>query len=207
MLPSEEEFRQTIELVQKNYNYSFLRMQKLLADSRGKLSDMLGSSEDYSGSIFSGESSWLLIFLGAIIFVVILYFLYLHLRRSFRRESRVKKILGEEIGEETTSGSLRSEAASFRDEGNYRQAVRCEFIALLLLMEENNIIYHNQSRTNREILQVLRQKGFSGQGSFRELMKIFNNIWYGHRPCPAGMYEKWRKEIKMVRKKVVKYEK
>ncbi|MFW6386579.1 MAG: hypothetical protein ACOCZM_01270 [Bacillota bacterium] len=207
MLPSEEEFNRVVELVEKNYDYSILRLQKYLADIQDKIYNLVDSSGGESQVSFSGGNEGIYIFLGAILFIIIVGLVFAFITRNFRREGRVKEILGEKIEEDATSVSYREKARTFREEGRYRQAVRCEFISLLLFMEEKNIIYHNENRTNREILQTLRQKSFSGMRAFRELMVMFNYTWYGNRSCTMEMYEHWREEIEVVRGEVVNYEK
>lgn len=144
---------------------------------------------------------FLLIILAIIISIVI------RMNKSFNKKRKVKEILGEKIEESTTPSSLRYKAKEYEKQGELRAAIRFDFIALLLLMHDNSILYLDETKTNEEILQFLKNNHFKMINLISLLVKNFNYFWYGHKVCEKDIYEKWKTNLEQVWNEVQKNEK
>lgn len=136
--------------------------------------------------------------IGLIGFLAIVVFIAVKASRTFSRKPAIKEILGEKIGAGTTTNSLREKAAAYMKNGEYRLAVRYEYIALLLFMHEKNVIYLDETKTNDEITTYLAKKDFKPISVFRDLVQLFNASWYGHKTLQGTMYEKWRNDSNLI---------
>ncbi|OPJ62130.1 hypothetical protein [Clostridium oryzae] len=142
--------------------------------------------------------STIFIIIAIVTIAAVLIVIVVKISKTFERKGRITEILGEKIDERTTPVTLRKKAEEFLKAKDYRSAVRFEFIALLLLMHERNVVYLDETNTNEEIYEYLKTTGFNGLDSFKKLINIFNNCWYGHRNSSEQMYNKWIKELTLV---------
>lgn len=97
--------------------------------------------------------------------------------------------------EEEPEKKTRSEAATAVNEGrqlvekgDYREAVRRLFLAMLLTLDEKGLMPFDRHRTNLELLQQdrLHQAVIP---SLRPIITTYERVWYGLEPLPADEYE------------------
>jgi hypothetical protein len=144
--------------------------------------------------------------IGLLIIVSIIIFIIVRVSKTFDKRARVKEILGETIHEGVTPNSLRGRGADFLKNGNFREAIRYDFIAVLLLMHEKNILYLDETKTGEEIYNFLKKNKFEMAPSFKRLVKIFNSSWYGHRQTEQDTYNEWDSVISLIWNGVIGYE-
>lgn len=144
--------------------------------------------------------------IGIVLFMAILIVVIVRITKAFEKKSRITEILGEKIDEKTTPNSLRAKGADSYKSGDIRQAVRYDFIALLLLMHEKSLIYLDETKTNKEIYNYLKKNSFSKLSAIEELINLFNASWYGHKNPALEDYEAWNSNISAVWNEVINYE-
>lgn len=154
----------------------------------------------------SEKLSLLFIILGILVIVVIIIVIVVKVNKTFERKRKVKEILGEKINENTTPNSLRKKALSFSENGDIRKAIRYDFIALLLLMHDNNVIYLEETKTNDEIYKFLRKNKFYLLDNFKFIIDSFNLTWYGHKEYEEESYKYWSSNINLIWNEVTKHE-
>jgi hypothetical protein len=77
------------------------------------------------------------------------------------------------------------QAQAFQAEGNYTQASRCLYMALLIRLEEGDWLRQDPARTDREYLQrleglwVLAKRPSQLQSAFRQLFLTHEQVHYG----------------------------
>lgn len=146
----------------------------------------------------SERLSTIFMIIGLLIIVAIIVFIILRINKTFDKKARVREILGEKINDKVTPNSLRNRGADFIKKGDYRQAIRYDFIAVLLLMHEKNIVYLDETKTGEEIYNYLRKNKFGMIAVFKKLVNIFNASWYGHKPSDQGLYDEWNNTISLI---------
>lgn len=215
MIPPKPEFDDTVHRILRRAEYGHLnnRLRDFLdsvKEAAGRwllgLLDRLQFDRPRAPVISEGLSTVFMI-AGLLLFLAVAVLLLVHAGRGLEKKARVREILGERIDERTTPGSLRKKAAAFLAEGDGRQAVRYDFIALLLLMHEKGLLYLDETKTNQEIYRYLDRNGFSMLRAFQELIGTFDSAWYGHRPCPRESYDAWNGRLGAVWNGVMAFEK
>lgn len=146
----------------------------------------------------SKNISTIFIIIGLLIILGIIVLIIIKVRKGMDKKSKVKEILGEKIDDKTTPESLRNKARVYLEKEDYRGAIRYDFIALLLLMHEKNIIYLDETKTNKEICNYLKKSGFPNIGIFQHMVNIFNSSWYGHKQHGSEVYTKWGDNLELL---------
>jgi hypothetical protein len=117
-------------------------------------------------------------------------------RRFLKREPAAdtdkgrRVILGEVLDEKTTVEELMAEAAKYAQAGDYRQAIRKVYIALLYDMDKREVIRIEPSLTNREYLRAVRAQ-VKLYPPMRDMTDRFDLVWYGQGTVGVGEYEEF----------------
>ena len=193
--PSKTEFNDTVDRILQRPEYASLRrnvtnyidrFKEWIQEALSKLlSDLFANVE-----IGSGISD-ILVVIALVVFTVLIVYIAVRIGRTFERRKRIKEILGEKIDENTTPASLKLKAADFAKLGDIREAIRYDFIGLLLLMHERNVVYLDETKTNEEIYMYLMRKKFNLLQQMRNCINIFNQVWYGHKSGNSDLYKEW----------------
>lgn len=89
-------------------------------------------------------------------------------------------------------------AGSYARAGDYREAVRANFVAVLLYLHEHGKLRYERSLTNREHLARIGQDT-QVAGSLEPLVRTFEDVWYGNREVTAEQYARYQERADMVR--------
>ncbi len=212
--PSKSEFDKTIYNILKNPEYSHLNsklenfiemIKKSLADKISKMFQNVFSNAESVHSI-SSKLATVFIIIGLLAILAIIVIVIIKIVKTSKKDTRFKEILGERIDDKTTPSSLRRKAGNFEKQGDFREAIRYDFIALLLLMHEKNLIYLDETKTNEEINNYLKKNRFSMISTFQYLINIFNSSWYGHKLCERDAYKRWSDSVNELWSGVIIYE-
>ena len=180
--PSKEVFDQAVEEVLKKSKYLFLRNQYKEMIEKMKetiikwIKDILSNME-FGGNKIQPSSASIskgLMITGIVFSIMILIILFIYIRKMVRKDTKIKHILGEVIDEQTTTETLNEKARKYKAHGDYREAVRYSFIAILFHMNEKNILYLDESMTNKEMVKSLRKNNFKQVTLFEDLVHLFN---------------------------------
>lgn len=212
--PSNKEFDDTINNILKGPEYKHLKNSLLdfITKIKESISQWIGRlinntiANIPSKDAVSDNLANILIIIGILMIFIILVLIILKVSKTIERKSRVKEILGEKISTKTTPKGLRDEASSFAEECDFRQAIRYDFIAILLLMHEKNILYLDETKTNDEIYQYLKKNKFNEYSVFQYLINDFNSSWYGHAIYNVESYDRALQNINLIWNEVLAYE-
>ncbi len=212
--PDEQQFESTVNRILQRPDYRYLK--NIFSDIIEKVKDSIARwiegllnstfSTLQNASEISGNLSKIFIIIALLILVGIIIAIIVKTSRAFEKRKKVKEILGENIEEGTTPASLRARASAFERKGDYRQAVRFDFIALLLLMHNKNLLYLDEAKTNEEIYSYLKKFNFTGLKVMKHMMDLFNSSWYGHKTFSGGNYMNWTEKLNLLWDEVVEYE-
>lgn len=209
-----EKFQSTVDKILNSSEYSHLKggLRDLIDGLKEKLQQWLVKllsntfSNLESANVMSEKLSLIFMIIGILAIVTIIVIIVVKISKTFERKRRVKEILGEKIDDNTTPISLINKADGYKNQGDFRQAIRYKFIGLLLLLHEKTLLYLDETKTNEEIYNYLRKSKISFLEDFKELIDIFNASWYGHRDCNETVYDKWNENFKVVWNEVINYE-
>jgi hypothetical protein len=112
-------------------------------------------------------------------------------RRQKKKTREARIVLGEKLEPDQTAADLLAQAEGLAREGNLRAAIRKAYIALLCELGDRKILSLAQSKTNRDYLNAVRDKG-SLYTSMRKLTNIFELHWYGFRPAGQADWDEFR---------------
>lgn len=104
----------------------------------------------------------------------------------------------EEEKEQTKVATAVQEGRQLVEKGDYREAARQLFLAMLLALDDKGILRFDRNRTNRELLQQERLHE-EIVPSLIPIIATYERVWYGLEPLPAAEYERLVKEIKAIR--------
>jgi len=89
------------------------------------------------------------------------------------------------------------EAAKNASEGDFRNALRLVYLAVLLRLDERELIEFNRTGTNWEYLSTLR-KHRKVHDTLKPVTMVFDCKWYGHEPASNDDYKSFVQAYEMV---------
>ncbi|PUB35376.1 uncharacterized protein DUF4129 [Elizabethkingia sp. YR214] len=89
---------------------------------------------------------------------------------------------------------------SYEEKKEYRSAIRYQFLYLLKLMTDKNMLEWDPEKTNRDYIRMLN--GNALQSDFQKLSFVFDNIWYGERSITENEYAIFRKQYQQTQQKI-----
>lgn len=212
--PSKKEFDDAVSNVLKRPEYKSLNnvftkqienIKEYIWNLIMKLLKKVFSNIEMPSSM-SGDFSTVFMIIGILAIFAVVTFISIKIYKSYERKTRIKEILGEKIDDKTTPNSLKDKALTFEKAGDFRQAIRYDFIALLLLMHEKNIVYLDETKTNEEIYKYLKNNSFTRIENLNSMINIFNSCWYGHKLCNEEIHGIWKSDLKFIWDEVIGYE-
>lgn len=88
---------------------------------------------------------------------------------------------------------LRSRADIYADQGNYREALRHRYLALLLHLDTRGVWRYDSHRTNWEHIAALRRRDSDGTlvTPLAALTRRFDRVRYGGAPCDSEQWQQF----------------
>ena len=83
---------------------------------------------------------------------------------------------------------------------DFRYAVRYQFLWVLKILADKNIIEWNPEKTNRDYMSEIKEKQL--QGKFRDATKIFDYVWYGEFEIDENSYHKMKEKWSVFHEKI-----
>ena len=217
---SREEFQEVMDEVISDYKYqALLRGESFLEKVREKLDELADSIIKWLTRLFQKRAevpetdTWsetmqnLFLAFAAIIAIVIITFIVLNVIKLFRGKGKIKEILGVEISKETTPNSLKNQAEEYEKKKDYTSAVRYHYIAFLLLLHNQHIIFLEETKTNEEIYTYLKKENYPNLQVLKEVIDVFNAIWYGKKDISDENYHAYKVKLYQLWEGVKDYEK
>lgn len=214
IITSKPEFQRSVDKILNSVEYSHLKndtrsfIERIREAIARKILEFF--QKNLSGIKLSSNASETLpnifMIIGVLVLIVLIVLIVLKTNKALSKKRRIKEILGEKIDEATTPVTLRQKAAQFKEKGDLRQAIRFDFISMLLLLHESSILYLDETKTNEEIYKYLKREKFFMLEDIKYLMNIFNSTWYGNKVCTEDMYKEWNYKIDLLWNEVIKLE-
>ncbi|MFT4022370.1 MAG: DUF4129 domain-containing protein [Flavihumibacter sp.] len=78
-------------------------------------------------------------------------------------------------------------------QGDFRSAVRYQFLATLDRLKNGSWIHWRVDGTNRDYLEQVKKQRW--QPEFVQLTRLYEKVWYGGMPVAAGQYQHFRRRF------------
>lgn len=144
----------------------------------------------------SGNIAGILIRIFAIILVgFLLYFIIKYLIGKdgnfiFGKKNKKVIIKDEELHENIHEINFPESIAKFEREGDYRSAVRYQFLFVLKKLSDKKSINWNPEKTNKDYVSELKAPHL--KNDFSNLSYIFEYVWYGEFSIDEQSYQKFK---------------
>ena len=80
---------------------------------------------------------------------------------------------------------------------DFREALRFLYLSAVLNLQERGLLPYDRSLTNREYLRHA-QTNLNLQDKLRPIITVFDEVWYGHKPCDAKTVADYRALLQKV---------
>lgn len=146
----------------------------------------------------SGNFAGVLIRLFAIIIVgFLLYFIIKYVMNKngislFGKKNRKVDIRDEELHENIHEINFPESILKFEKSGDFRSAVRYQFLFILKKLSDKKLIIWNPEKTNKDYVNELKAPHL--KNNFYDLSYIFDYVWYGEFNIDEESYMKFKSQ-------------
>ena len=167
--------------------------------------EMEVSYEDYQKALakilepterWDADLRYVLFPLGAIALGIVIAFFVRQIRRNLIVEAR-------DDASETTHERVETERAALAHaetaeaSNDFRSALRFLYLSAILHLQERGVLPYDKSLTNREYLHQARENT-DLQATLGPAVTVFDEVWYGHKPCDAETVADYRNLLREV---------
>ena len=118
------------------------------------------------------------------------------IRRNLITEVR-GNVTESEIDSVTTAQAALTQSEVAVTSHNFRDALRFLYLSAILHLQERGILTYDKSLTNLEYLHTL-QAHVELQEALRPVIQVFDDVWYGYKPCNADTIANYRELLQKV---------
>lgn len=134
--------------------------------------------------------------LGAIALGIVIAFFIRQIRMNLIVEARddVSDTTQERVETERVALARAETAEASND---FRGALRFLYLSAILHLQERGVLPYDRSLTNREYLHQAKENTHL-QVTLGPAVTLFDEVWYGHKPCDAETVAKYRNLLRDV---------
>lgn len=138
-------------------------------------------------------------FLAIVIIGLVIYFLLKFLLSKdgnffFGKKNKKLNIADQDLKENIHEINFPESINNFERKKDYRSAIRYQFLFILKKLSDKKSIEWNPEKTNKDYLAELKDK--NQKSSFKDLVYIFNNVWYGEFEVNEQSYLRFKDQFK-----------
>ena len=145
---------------------------------------------------WDADLRYILFPLGAVALTIVVVFFIRQIRMNLIVEARDDGSNTQQARVETEKAALAyaetAEAAS-----DFRGALRFLYLSAILHLQERGVLPYDKSLTNREYLHQA-QTDTDLQATLGPAVTLFDEVWYGHKPCDAETLADYRDLLQKV---------
>lgn len=128
--------------------------------------------------------------LGAIALGIVIAFFIRQIRMNLIIEAR-DDVSGATQERVETERSALARAETAEAASDFRGALRFLYLSAILHLQERGVLPYDKSLTNREYLHQA-QADTDLQATLGPAVTVFDEVWYGHKPCDAETVANYR---------------
>lgn len=137
-------------------------------------------------------------FFAIIIIGLVIYFLLKFLLNKdgnffFGKKNKKLNITDQDLKENIHEINFPTSINDFERKNDYRSAIRYQFLFVLKKLSDKKLLEWNPEKTNKDYLAELKDK--NQKSNFKELVYIFNNVWYGEFEVEEKSYNRFKEKF------------
>ena len=134
--------------------------------------------------------------LGTVALGLVIAFFIRQIRRNLIVEARDDVSGATQARVETERDAL-ARAETAEAASDFRDALRFLYLSAILHLQERGVLPYDKSLTNREYLHQA-QENTDLQATLGPAVTVFDEVWYGHKPCDAETLAEYRNLLRDV---------
>ena len=134
--------------------------------------------------------------LAAVALGAAIIFFVRQIRRNLISEAR-DEVAETELEQVETARAALAHADSAEAASDFRGALRFLYLSAILNLQERGVLPYDKSLTNREYLHQA-QVDIDLHTALGPAITVFDEVWYGHKPCDAETITSYRDLLKNV---------
>jgi hypothetical protein len=113
--------------------------------------------------------------------LIVILLIFTLIVKRFRRLPFFKRDYGVAVEPQSRADpeSIKREAYEWSQKGDYRQAIRCLFLSLLLYLDKTGLLTYDPGKTNGQYLGEVHRGMADEAKTFASLTLLFERKWYG----------------------------
>ena len=145
---------------------------------------------------WDGDLRYVLFPLGAIALGIVVAFFVRQIRMNLIIEAR-DDVSGTAQERVETERAALAHAETAEASNDFRGALRFLYLSAILHLQERGVLPYDKSLTNREYLHQA-QEDIDLQATLGPAVTVFDEVWYGHKPCDAETVADYRNLLQEV---------
>ncbi len=146
----------------------------------------------------SNYAEIILRFFAIIIIGLVIYFLLKFLLGKdgnyfFGKKNKKLNVADQDLKENIHEINFPNSINEFERKKDYRSAIRYQFLFVLKKLSDKKLLEWNPEKTNKDYLAELKNK--NQKSNFKELVYIFNNVWYGEFEVDEKSYSRFKEKF------------
>lgn len=126
---------------------------------------------------------------GLLLLIVLVVGLVVFLRMRLGPVRRSDLLTDQRLAPPRSAADYRAEADAFAAAGDWREALRARFRALIRELEQRGVLDQRAGRTAGEIANEASAAMPAVAPSMQHAAAVFNEVWYGDRPATRAAYD------------------
>lgn len=133
-----------------------------------------------------------IVLVGFLLYFIIKYLLGKDGSFIFGRKNKKLDIAEKELHENIHEINFPESIAQFENNGEYRSAIRYQFLYILKKLSDRKIIVWNPEKTNKDYVAELKEPNLKNE--FSKLSYIFDYVWYGEFGIDKEDYARFKQQ-------------
>lgn len=180
----EQAFREELEAHRRGTEVSYEEYRQALA------------KRDEPRRAWDANLKYVLFPLGAIALGAVVIFFLRQIQMNLIVEARGNVLNAGEERVETEAAAL-AHAETSEASNDFRNALRYLYLSAILHLQARGVLPYDKSLTNREYLRQ-DQVNIDLQAALGPAVTVFDEVWYGHKPCDAETIADYRDLLQKV---------
>ena len=134
-----------------------------------------------------------IVLVGFLLYFIIKFLINNNGLSFFGKKNKKVEITDEELHENIHEINFPQSIAKFENDGDYRSAVRYQFLYILKKLSDKKLILWNPEKTNKDYVSELKANHL--KNDFYNLSYIFDYVWYGEFSIDENSYNKFKSQF------------